>query len=86
MPKHQPHEYVAIKLWGIELGSYPYYIKDQQAKASREGAPVDALYFCQPTHAPAGSADRWICVSDLKDNHPFRKAYEAHMAVKKLHE
>jgi hypothetical protein len=42
MPK--ANEYVYIKRWGECLGSFPYYIADQQAKAAAEGAPLTAIY------------------------------------------
>lgn len=39
-----PEDYVCIALWGEALGSYPYYIEEQQIKASRDGAPLTALF------------------------------------------
>jgi hypothetical protein len=40
----KPSDYTAIALWGEELGSYPYYIEGEQARACAEGAPVNAIY------------------------------------------
>lgn len=39
-----PSDYTAIALWGEELGSYPYYIEGEQARACAEGAPLNAIY------------------------------------------
>ena len=40
----KPSEYVWIKRWGKHLGSFDYYIQNQQALAAEENAPVDAIY------------------------------------------
>jgi len=61
-----PVSYKAIRLWGKQLGSFDYYIEAEQKKASRMGAPVDALYERNNV---------WVCVSDLSADHPFRAAY-----------
>lgn len=61
-----PVSYKAIRLWGKQLGSFDYYIEAEQKKASRMGAPVDALYERDGV---------WVCVSDLVADHPFRAAY-----------
>ncbi len=41
---HQPCEYKAIAFWGSVMGSYQYYINDQQIVAAMEGAPLGAIY------------------------------------------
>lgn len=64
MPK--PSEYRAIAMWGRQLGSYQYYIDNEQAKAARENAPIDALYERD---------GKWVCVSDLQEGHEFRASY-----------
>lgn len=42
--KYKPHEYVCIAAWGRRMGSFDYYIKDQQRKAAQMGAPLTAIY------------------------------------------
>ena len=72
----KPSDYKGIELWGKQLGSFPYYIEGQQSMAARDGAPIDALYAKHSfdDEAPA----QWVCVSDLKEDHPFRDAYTAY--------
>lgn len=40
-----PNEYRHIAAWGRLLGSYPYYIEQQQVKAAMEQAPIKAIYY-----------------------------------------
>lgn len=68
--KHSPKEYLAVRLWGRDLGSYDYYINDEQQRASVDGAPVDAIYREHGT-------GKWVCVSDLQPDHSFRARYRA---------
>jgi hypothetical protein len=42
--RHKPHEYKWIRTWGRHMGSFSYYIEDQQKLAARDGAPLDAIY------------------------------------------
>jgi len=42
MPNSKPYHY--IRAWGEHMGSYPYYINDQIAKARTQGAPENAIY------------------------------------------
>lgn len=67
--KGSPNQYRAMKLWLENSGSYPYYVKQEQERASEEGAPLDALY--------KNHEGKWICVSDLAPDHPFRAQYDA---------
>jgi len=69
---HAPEAYKAIRLWGKNLRSFEYYIKGEQAKASRDGAPVDAIYY---NH----TLDRWMYVRDLKPGHPFHEQYARYL-------
>ena len=41
---HQPHEYIAIAAWGRMLGSFNYYIEQEQHRAASEGAPRTSIY------------------------------------------
>jgi len=59
-----PNEkYAHIRTWGCLLGSYEYYIKGEQSRAEREGAPVDALYKSHEGH--------WVTARDLAPGHRF---------------
>lgn len=40
----KPEAYKHIKAWGIMMGSFPYYIEAEQARAAAQGAPLDATY------------------------------------------
>lgn len=64
--------YVAIRVWGERLGSYEYYIAGQQRLAEKMQAPLDALYERNGI---------WTCVSDLKADHDFRKAYAQRLEI-----
>ena len=37
-------KYIYIRAWGILLGSFEYYIRQEQAKAFQENAPENAIY------------------------------------------
>lgn len=55
--------YALIRAWGLNMGSYPHYIDDQQARAKRAGAPQTAIYW-RPGDRPDASRDdgrpRWV--------------------------
>lgn len=68
----KPEAYKAIQLWGHNLGSFKYYIDSQQQRASNDGAPVDAIYFCD-------TLKRWIYVRDLAEGHPFHEQYKKYL-------
>jgi hypothetical protein len=40
-----PTDYQAILFWGKQLGSYGYYIINEQEKALRTNAPLDATFL-----------------------------------------
>jgi hypothetical protein len=67
---HKPKEYIAIRLWGRQMGSYDYYIQMEQQKAAEDNAPLDAIYKRHGT-------EHWVCVSELKPDHSFRAEYAA---------
>lgn len=50
LPKGKcPSDYKHIAAWGRKMGSFAYYIKDQQDRAFAAGAPVNAIYEgCAP--------------------------------------
>jgi hypothetical protein len=70
--KYNAGAYLAIKLWGQNLGSYAYYITGEQEAAANMGAPLDAIY--------RDTENKWVCVSDLRADHPFRNQYVAKRA------
>lgn len=72
---HEPKEYMAIRLWGKNLGSYDSYILNQQESASRDDAPIDAIY--------RSHEGKWKAVSDLAIEHPFRTQYTYELAKAK---
>ena len=40
----RPEQYLYIRAWGKQLGSFEYFIKGEQEKAAREKAPRTAIY------------------------------------------
>ncbi len=65
-----PDDYVGVWAWGDYMGSHSYYIEQEQRKAVRDRAPLDAMYY-------SDGLRRWVCVSDLSESHPFRETYRA---------
>jgi hypothetical protein len=66
-PNPAASPYLAIYVWGKELGSYNYFILDEQQRAKDDGAPLDAIYKDETT-------GHWHTVSELSPNHPFRES------------
>lgn len=62
---HKPEDYIGIKLW--HGTSQAYYWQNLQALAAHEDAPIDAIYRVRERV--------WASVSDLGENHSFRKTY-----------
>lgn len=54
----QKLKYPYIRAWGEWIGSYDYYIRDQQALAEREAAPATAIYKGE---------DGWKTVEDVQN-------------------
>ena len=42
---NNPSDYVAIRFWGVKLGSRATYIYSEQEKAAEAGAPIDSIYM-----------------------------------------
>jgi len=63
---NSPSEYKAIAAWGIKMGSFSYYIMNEQNRAFKEGAPVDALYMSSMEECG------WVTLSTL-GNEKLRK-------------
>ena len=47
-----PNDYALIRKWHVMTGSQPYYWKNLQERASKENAPIDAIYYDR-------GAERW---------------------------
>lgn len=54
--ENSPKDYKHIRAWGQMMGSYPYYIKNQQQEAFEDNAPIDAVYK---------RGDTWHCFSEV---------------------
>ena len=57
---HQPDEYVFIRRWGTIMGSFEYFIKEQQQLAAAENAPLTAIYKIYGT-------DSWAVAERVKN-------------------
>jgi hypothetical protein len=57
--------YKHIRAWGKYLGSYEYYIKAEQARASADGAPKDAIYY-------SITEKRWVQFEEVADGSPAK--------------
>lgn len=68
-----PHQYEAIRTWGMMLGSYEYYITDEQRRAAAADAPLDALYERDGV---------WKCASQLGDEHRFHAMHADRLGMK----
>lgn len=60
----KPEHYVHILAWGRMMHSDGYYIRDTQAVAAREGAPLDAVFKRKPT-PDAPMDDSWCRYRDV---------------------
>lgn len=52
-------DYKHIRAWGALMGSFEYYIRNEQDKAALDNAPVDAVY--------QSSNGVWIRHTDVGD-------------------
>ena len=52
------NDYIYIREWHRDSGSYPYYINDMVAKARADRAPATAVYQRHET-------GEWVCLEDL---------------------
>jgi|TARA_R100001244_G_scaffold123538_1_gene93223 hypothetical protein len=55
----QPADYKCIERWGKRIGSYDYYIQNEQAKAYKDNAPITAIYH--------SNYDGWNCAETIAD-------------------
>lgn len=63
----QPKDYTAVDFWHRRTGSFQYYIDDQQEKAARDNAPLDATY--------KDESGNWNQMSKLPEHHSMREAF-----------
>ena len=56
---NKPTDYVAIARWGKRIGSYDYYIQNEQAKAFADNAPITAIYY--------RDNEGWNCAETIAD-------------------
>lgn len=70
---HKAADYKATALWHSDSGSRSYYIRQMQARAAEQRAPLDALY---EQYGPSGPTGNWVCISNLSADHPFRERYQ----------
>jgi hypothetical protein len=80
MPK--PEEYIGIQAWGAQMGSFAYYIREEQAKAAEDNAPIDSIFRYASQLAPGsgdGPTKKWATVSELPEGHTFRGVYKLYL-------
>ena len=53
-------DYKFIAAWGQNMGSYQYYIQNQQAEALADGAPITVIYKAHN--------GRWVTVDECEDS------------------
>ena len=58
------NKYQVIRIWGQHLGSFDYFIENEQAKAEAEGAPLEALYK---------DGNTWVTIADLENKNIQRQ-------------
>jgi len=71
MSKNTERDYPFIKILGHRLGSYQYYIQSQIEEATREDAPMHAIYR---------SEDGWKTMEDIKNNDMKAEMYDIYFA------
>jgi hypothetical protein len=68
----KPADYLHIAVWGRQLGSYGYYIADQQEKAFKARAPINAIYEKWGVAGPTGM---WVTADEIASD-DVRKCVE----------
>ena len=53
----RPEDYKWIKRWGQMMGSFATYIRDEQDRASRDRAPINAIY--------RGREGKWSVIEEV---------------------
>ena len=54
----QPHEYKLINFWGVNSGSFRYYIRQQQLLAAMDNAPLNAVFK---------EGSNWVTIDDVQN-------------------
>lgn len=69
MPK--PSDYKHIRAWGEMMGSFEYYIKNQQEQAATDNAPLTAIYKRGDKWSTfdevESEATRWVVKQKLRE-------------------
>lgn len=64
------------------MGSFAHYIREEQARAAQENAPIDAI-FRYPSQVAPGTGDgptiKWATVSELPKSHTFHSVYKLYL-------
>ena len=58
-------KYQAIRIYSQHIGSYEYFIEDQQAQAEASGAPLTAIYKRE-------GANTWTTIADIENKNISR--------------
>lgn len=67
----RPSDYVWIARWGQYLGSFDYYITQEQERAAGEKAPLDAIY--QESRYSPNQPGAWHTISEVSN--PDARSY-----------
>jgi hypothetical protein len=54
----KPEQYLHILAWGRQLGSFDYFIKNEQRKAAQDKAPRTAIYYSE-------TEKRWVRYGEI---------------------
>ena len=57
-------KYQLIRIWGQELGSFGYFIENEQAKAESDNAPLEAIYQRD---------GQWVTIHDVNNKDVRRR-------------
>lgn len=61
-------KYPYIQAWGTNLRSFQSFINAEKARAKKDNAPEDAIYF-------SVERQRWILVDELEESNPDLKVW-----------
>jgi len=56
---NKPSDYKAIAIWGKVCASFDYYIRDEQARAAADNAPLNAIF--------KSVGGDWVIVEEIKN-------------------
>lgn len=69
---NKPEQYKHILAWGRNMGSDFSYIREQQERAAKDNAPLDAIYeeHDENTRMHGTRTHRWAVFSDVPQDAP----------------